>query len=293
MPAATPMARAVAGVSPLSRTTCTPRPRRRATTVAASGLMGSATPTRPMARPSIATNMTEAPASAQASALGCNASDAMPASVRRRALPTSTARSPTRACAPRPAWAWKCEAGPTVAPSMPRAAAYATTAAARGCSDARSTAVSRASASSASSPSIQKVSVTTGRPAVMVPVLSNTTVVSSPVRCRASPPLISTPSSAPLPVATITAVGTASPMAHGHAMISTVTAAAKPRTMAPSPPNSHQPASVAIAIAITTGTNTALMRSARSWIGARVACASRIRRTICESTLEAPSVVAR
>ena len=55
-----------------------------------------------------------------------------------------------------------------------------------------------------------------------------------------------------------------------------------------------RPRTSASASAITTGTNTALMRSARCWIGARVACASRMSRTICASTLEAPpSVVAR
>ena len=65
---------------------------------------------------------------------------------------------------------------------------------------------------------------------MIVPVLSSTTVVTSPARWSASPPLIRMPSSAPRPVATITAVGTASPMAQGQAMISTATAAAKART---------------------------------------------------------------
>ena len=44
---------------------------------------------------------------------------------------------------------------------------------------------------------------------------------------------------------------------------------------------------------ITTGTKMPLMRSASFWIGAREPCASRISRTICASTLSAPSVVAR
>src|SRR3954463_7904771 len=72
-------------------------------------------------------------------------------------------------------------------------------------------------------------SVTVGLPSGTVPVLSSTTVVTSPARCSASPPLISTPSSAPLPVATMTAVGTASPIAQGQAMMSTATAAGKAR----------------------------------------------------------------
>ena len=55
------------------------------------------------------------------------------------------------------------------------------------------------------------MSVTVGRPVVMVPVLSSTPSSTLPARSSASPPLISTPRSAPLPVATMTAVGTARP----------------------------------------------------------------------------------
>ena len=44
-------------------------------------------------------------------------------------------------------------------------------------------------------------------------------------RSRGSPPLMSTPALAPRPLATMTAVGTARPMAHGQAMIRTATAA--------------------------------------------------------------------
>ena len=42
-------------------------------------------------------------------------------------------------------------------------------------------------------PGATTMSVTAGAPSVIVPVLSSTTVVTSPVRCSASPPLISTP----------------------------------------------------------------------------------------------------
>ena len=61
---------------------------------------------------------------------------------------------------------------------------------------------------------------------VIVPVLSSTTVSTCCKRSSASPPLNNRPNSAPRPVATITAVGTASPIAHGHAMIRTEIAAA-------------------------------------------------------------------
>ena len=58
-----------------------------------------------------------------------------------------------------------------------------------------------------------------------VPVLSRTTVSTAASRSSGSPPLIRTPAAAPRPVATMTAVGTARPIAHGHAMIRTATAA--------------------------------------------------------------------
>ena len=63
------------------------------------------------------------------------------------------------------------------------------------------------------------------------------------VRSRISGPLIRMPSCAPRPVPTMSAVGVASPSAHGQAMISTATAAANAR--AASPPSASQPASVA------------------------------------------------
>jgi hypothetical protein len=74
---------------------------------------------------------------------------------------------------------------------------------------------------------------------------------------------MSTPSSAPLPVATITAVGTANPIAHGQAMIRTATAAANARTAGAVSTMTYQVANVAIAIEITTGTKMPLTRSAR------------------------------
>ncbi len=95
-----------------------------------------------------------------------------------------------------------------------------------------------------------------------VPVLSKTTVSTSDRRSSGSPPLISTPAAAPRPLATITAVGTASPIAHGHAMISTATAAVRAEAIDGSAGTIIQAAKVATAIDSTTGTNTAEMRSA-------------------------------
>jgi hypothetical protein len=82
-------------------------------------------------------------------------------------------------------------------------------------------------------------------------------------------------------------------MAHGHAMINTATAAANARAIAPSPAASDHTTNVIAASTMTVGTKTALIRSARFWIGAREACASFINLTMCASTLSVPSVVAR
>src|SRR4029079_15888162 len=99
---------------------------------------------------------------------------------------------------------------------------------------------------------------TVGAPSVTVPVLSRTTVSTSPARWRISPPLIKSPSSAPRPVATITAVGTARPIAQGQAMIRTETAAAIALGSAAVSARKYQTTKVVTAMPTTTGTNTAL-----------------------------------
>ena len=63
----------------------------------------------------------------------------------------------------------------------------------------------------------------TGRPTVSVPVLSSTIASRWASRSSASPPLKSTPSCAPRPTATVSAAGTANPMAQGQAITSTAT----------------------------------------------------------------------
>ncbi|CFE46434.1 Uncharacterised protein [Mycobacterium tuberculosis] len=60
--------------------------------------------------------------------------------------------------------------------------------------------------------------VTTGRPTVNVPVLSNTMASTRPACSRWDPPLIRMPRRAPLPIAALIAVGVDSPTAHGHAI---------------------------------------------------------------------------
>src|SRR5512139_3630397 len=77
-----------------------------------------------------------------------------------------------------------------------------------------------------------KTSVTAGCPLVIVPVLSSTTTPTLPARSSASELRNRMPISAPLPVPTITAVGVASPIAHGQAITSTATIFIKARVKA-------------------------------------------------------------
>ena len=87
----------------------------------------------------------------------------------------------------------------------------------------------------------------------------------------------------------MTAVGTASPMAQGQAMISTVTAATSACRYAGAGPRSNQTTNVRMAIEMTTGTKTAETRSARRWIGAFDPCACCTSWMIRESTVSGPT----
>ena len=132
---------------------------------------------------------------------------------------------------------------------------------ASGCSERCSTDAAHLSASAADSgvPSGRfavTMWVTAGRPSVMVPVLSSSTVRTRARRSSASPLRIKMPCSAAFPVPTRIAVGVASPRAHGQAMISTVTSATVENTIAGAGPKSNHATNAAIARAITIGTNT-------------------------------------
>ena len=76
--------------------------------------------------------------------------------------------------------------------------------------------------------SLHAILLTTGRPSVSVPVLSSTTISIFLLNSKLKASLIRMPSSAPLPIPTIIAVGVASPNAHGQAITNTVTIANKP-----------------------------------------------------------------
>ena len=111
-------------------------------------------------------------------------------------------------------------------------------------------------------------SLTTGLPSVIVPVLSNNTVLILCANSKCSPSLIRIPFSAPLPIPTISAVGVAKPIAHGQAIMSTATKLISAIVNASSPPIVSQTIKVIIEITITMGTNTAATLSANFCIGA-------------------------
>ena len=88
-------------------------------------------------------------------------------------------------------------------------------------------------------------------------------------------------------------IGVASPSAQGQAMISTVTAATRPKVKRGSGPNITQAANASSAAAITAGTNQPATRSARRWIGARERCAFATMSTIRASMVSRPTFSAR
>ena len=146
--------------------------------------------------------------------------------------------------------------------STPRSRAAATTADARGCSLACSTAPASASTPDSVNGGTATTPVTRGRPSVSVPVLSTTRVSTPSRRSSASAFLISTPAPAPRPVPTMMAIGVARPSAQGHAMISTATALTSPCASRGSGPHTLQAANAISAMTATAGTNQAATRSA-------------------------------
>ena len=282
---------AVAALSPVSIHTSRPSAFSWATAPAESGLTGSATTIRPTASASTAANIGVWPAAAAWLACGVSAVTSMPASVRSAALPTRTRRPSTVASMPRPGMAVKRSTGGS---ARPRSRAAVTIAAPSGCSLPVSAAATIASRDAASHWPAVWIRVTAGRPWVIVPVLSRTIAVSRRDCSSASPLPIRTPSSAALPVPTMTAVGVARPSAQGQAMIST--AMAVPIAMVqwlPADPARAQTVNVATAAMRTPGTNHAETVSARRCIGGLAPCASSTSRTICARAVSWPTAVAR
>ena len=134
------------------------------------------------------------------------------------------------------------------------------------------------------------MSVTTGSPFVMVPVLSSATVSSFAACSSDSAVLNSMPFLAPTPLPTITATGVASPKAQGQLITRTEIPLAKANPIS-SPSTSHI-AIVTKAIAITAGTNTPDTLSAIFAIGAFDAAASPTVLIIFDKVVSSPTLVA-
>ena len=122
-----------------------------------------------------------------------------------------------------------------------------------GCSEYCSTAAIHAKTSRRSRSVIRSVSW--GLPCVSVPVLSKAIVCTLLSCCNASPLRNKIPSAAPRPVLIIIEVGTAKPIAHGQAIISTATAFTKLYVKAGCGPKINHKMKVSNATPITTGTN--------------------------------------
>ena len=134
---------------------------------------------------------------------------------------------------PFPGTAEKSETGTG---SAPASSAFRMIAFESGCSDPVSAPAAAARMSfSENEPSKIRISVTTGRPRVSVPVLSKMTASTFPAVSRLSPLLIRIPSPAPMPVPTMTAAGVARPTAQGHEIIRTAVAARSEKTKADVP----------------------------------------------------------
>ena len=101
------------------------------------------------------------------------------------------------------------------------------------------------------------------------------------------------PTSAPLPVPTMIAVGVARPMAQGQAMMTTPMNAVSASVNRGSGPNTNQITKVSAAVSRTAGTKISLMRSAMRWIGALEPCARWTSSTIRASAVSRPTRVAR
>jgi hypothetical protein len=87
----------------------------------------------------------------------------------------------------------------------------------------------------------------------MVPVLSRMIVWSFWAVCRASPPRIRIPFSAPSPMPVVNDMGVAMPRAQGQAMISVVTATIRAKTIRGSGPTVYQVMNPRIARSATEG----------------------------------------
>ena len=178
-----------------------------------------------------------------------------------------------------------------------REAAAATTPRARGCSErasAAATARRSASGSLAKGPSGCGLSAASwSEPVVRVPVLSQRIDFILPALSSSAASRTRIPASAPRPIPTITAVGVASPIAHGQATTRTAMAVATARTSFGSAPKRYQPIKVRMLIRMIVGTKISDMRSASRAMAGFDACAFSTAATIRASVVPSPTAVAR
>ena len=135
------------------------------------------------------------------------------------------------------------------------------------------------------------MSVTSGWPEVMVPVLSRITVSMEWRFSRLSADLMRMPYSAAFPVPTMIATGVASPSAQGQEMTST--AMALDRANSKSCPAVIHTTAVRMAMPMTTGTKMPLTLSASLAMGAFEFPASSTSRMIWERVVSSPALEAR
>ena len=137
---------------------------------------------------------------------------------------------------------------------------------------------------------------TSGRPSVIVPVLSKTIVSMLFARSKASASFTRIPFSAARPMPTISAVGVAKPKAQGQATTSTVTAFKRARVSALSPgilSKSSQAKKEIKAMSITVGTKTPATLSTSRRMGALLFCASCTKAIMRASIVALPTLSAR
>ena len=201
-------------------------------------------------------------------------------------MPSAARAPPTAPTTPRPETAAKSR---TSSSASERAAAAPVSAAASGCSLPRSRLAATRNSVASSMPGSGTSAARLGFPSVSVPVLSSASMSTCRSRSIASASRNNTPAFAPRPIATRIDMGVARPSAHGHAMMSTETAATTACARAGSGPKRAHSANASTAHAMTAGTNTAATRSARFWIGARLRCALATSATMRASKVSLPT----
>ena len=286
-PACAPIALAVFSLSPVSMTTCIPIPFNWLMASRLSSLMVSATAMIPRSFPSASKNIGVFPSSASFSDRVFVSSDTTANCMMYFIFPPCTACPSTFALSPFPGIAAKSTASMIFILSS---AALSFIAFANGCSLFASRLAASLKSSSSVFPFSGKMSVTTGAPLVMVPVLSRAIICVLPAISSELAVLNRIPCLAPIPFPTIMATGVASPNAHGQLITSTdiPLARAKPIVC----PTSSHTIIVTTAIVITAGTNIPDTLSAIFAIGALVAAASLTIWIIWASVVSSPTLVA-